>query len=85
MLEREQFYLNILFKNYFLFKLNNSPKAGNTLGFKHTEEFKLNRSGKLNLMFGRSFSNEFLKMQSRCKKGINNPQYEKKKNSRHVS
>ena len=30
------------------FILNNSPTAGSTLGFKHTIEFKLNCTGKLN-------------------------------------
>ena len=48
MLNRELYYLDILFSNDSYLKLNNSPTAGNTLGFKHTTEFKLNRSGKLN-------------------------------------
>ncbi len=34
MLSREQYYLNILFNNYFLLTLNSSPTAGSTLGFK---------------------------------------------------
>ena len=48
MLNRELYYLDILFSNDSYLKLNNSPTAENTLGFKHTTEFKLNRSGKLN-------------------------------------
>jgi hypothetical protein len=45
-LNREQFYLDILFSKYSMLKLNYSPTAGSTLGFKHKEEFRLNRSGK---------------------------------------
>ena len=82
MLNRELYYLDILFSNDSYLKLNNSPTAGNTLGFKHTKEFKLNRSGKLNPMLraqarGKIFSPEFLEMQAlreRDKSGINNPQ-----------
>lgn len=58
MLEREQFYLNILFTKYSDKKLNLSPTAGTTLGFKHTTQFKLNRSGSLNPMYGKTFSSE---------------------------
>nr|BBG67066.1 hypothetical protein [Stropharia rugosoannulata] len=36
MLSREQYYLDILFKVYPLFVLNQSPTAGTTLGFKHS-------------------------------------------------
>lgn len=50
MLNREQYYLDILFSKESDLNLNNSPTAGTTLGFKHTKEFKLNRSGKLNPM-----------------------------------
>ena len=74
-LEREQYYLNILFTKYLDRKLNLSPTAGSTLGFKHTSIFKLNRKGKLNPMFGKTFSPEFILMQKRDKKGINNPMY----------
>jgi hypothetical protein len=45
MLSREQFYLDLLFNNYSLLNLNNSPTAGTTLGFKHKDEFRLKRSG----------------------------------------
>lgn len=75
-LEREQFYLDILFSIASDKKLNLSPTAGSTLGFKHSSEFKLNRSGTLNPMFGKTFSPEFLEMQSRDKKGKNNPMYD---------
>ena len=59
MLSREQYYLNILFSresDFGVRTLNSSPTAGTTLGFKHTPEFKLNRSGKLNPMCGKVFS-----------------------------
>lgn len=79
MLEREQFYLDILFKKYSNRKLNLCPRAGTTLGFKHTSNFKLNRSGKLNPMYGKIFSSEFIKMQTRNKKGSNNPMFGKVK------
>lgn len=81
MLEREQFYLDILFNQYSLFKLNNSPTAGTTLGFKHKEDFKFNRSGKLNPMYGKTFSVEYLKMQTRNKSGKNNPLFGVKKSA----
>lgn len=68
MLEREQFYLDILFTKYPDKKLNLSPTAGTTLGFKHNLIFKLNRSGNLNPMFGKTLSNEFIAMQTRDKK-----------------
>nr|AEF33889.1 intronic ORF [Flammulina velutipes] len=75
MLQREQFYLDILFKDFNHFKLNLCPTAGNTLGLKQSENFKLNRLGKLNPMFNKTFSSEYLKMQNRDKKGINNPMF----------
>nr|YP_009517225.1 GIY-YIG homing endonuclease [Myochromella boudieri]AYE93148.1 GIY-YIG homing endonuclease [Myochromella boudieri] len=55
-LSREQIYLDLLFSKFSTFKLNLSPTAGSTLGFKHTCEFKLKRSGKLNPMYKREFS-----------------------------
>ena len=79
MLEREQFYIDILFSKYNTHKLNNSPSAGMTLGFKHDNDFKLNRSGHLNPMYGKTFSKEFINMQNRDKKGKNNPMYGFKK------
>ena len=74
-LEREQYYLDILFTKYLDRKLNLSPTAGTTLGFKHTSIFKLNRKGILNPMFGKTFSSEFLSMQKRDRKGTNNPMF----------
>lgn len=79
LLEREQFYLDILFNKYNSLKLNLSPTAGNTLGFKHSEDFRLSRSGYLNPMYGRTFSPEFTDMQNRDKRGAQNPMYGKKK------
>ena len=75
MLDKEQYYLDILFNNFSNLNLNNSPKAGSTLGFKHTEQFKLNRSGNLNPMYGCTLSPEFIAMQQRDITGRNNPQY----------
>ncbi len=76
-LEREQHYLNIIFENYPLLTLNLSPTAGSNLGFKHTEQFKLNRSGHLNPIYEKSFSPEWIYIQKRSKAGINNPQHGK--------
>lgn len=78
-LEREQYYLDILFTKYLDRKLNLSPTAGTTLGFKHSSIFKSNRKGNLNPMYGKTFSPEFISMQTRDKKGINNPMYGIKK------
>jgi hypothetical protein len=55
MLQREQFYIDIIFNNDSYLssagdsqaKLNLSPNAGSTLGFKHSEQFKLMRSAGL--------------------------------------
>lgn len=84
MLDREQYYINILFIKYQTLKLNNSPTAGSTLGFKHSLNFKLGRSGKLNPMHGKTFSRpsgEFTSMQIRNKRGLNNPQFGKVKSA----
>lgn len=44
LLEREQYYLDLLFKDYTSnLILNRAPKTGSTLGFKHSEEFINNR------------------------------------------
>lgn len=75
MLEREQFYLDILFKKFSDKKLNLSPTAGTTLGYKHSSEFKLNMSGILHPLYGKTFSSEFVYMQYRDKKGSNNPMF----------
>lgn len=75
MLEREQFYLDLLFNKYNHKKLNLSPTAGSTLGFKHSSKFRLNRTGPLNPMFGKVDSSEFINMQTRNKKGVNNPMF----------
>lgn len=75
LLDREDHFLNILFNNFPDFYLNNSPTAGSTLGFKHNVEFKLNCTGKLNPMYGKPYSPEFINMQKRNKTGINNPQF----------
>ena len=79
LLKKEQFYLNIIFKNNKKQILNLSSTAGSTLGYKHSLKFKLNRTGKLNPMFGKNFSQEFLAMQTKDKTGINNPMFGKQK------
>ena len=84
-LEREQYYINILFNEYKTLKLNLSPTAGNTLGFKHSKEFKFNRSGNLNPMYGRTLSPEFINMQIRNKTGVNNPMYGIKKSAETIN
>jgi group I intron endonuclease len=81
MLQREQFYLDIIFNNESYLKLNLSPKAGTTLGLKHSEQFKFNRTGKLNPMYNKELSPEFLNNQRKDKSGINNPMYGKLKSS----
>lgn len=81
LLTREQAYLDLLFKTYPLLTLNNSPTAGSTLGFKHKADFGLKRSGTLNPMSNKILSPEFLFMQKRDKKGINNPLYGTKKSA----
>ena len=77
MLSREQYYLDIIFKNYSTIIMNNCSIAPTTLGFKHCEapEFINSRLGSLNPMSGKQFSSEFLHMQTRNKKGKNNPNY----------
>ena len=81
MLSREQYYLDIIFKNFPNSIFNNSPMAGSTLGFKHKAEFGLSRSGSLNPMQGKIFSSEFLHMQKKDKTGKNNLNYGKKKST----
>jgi len=75
MLTREQYYLDIIFKNYSTIIMNNCPIAATTLGFKHKPEFINSRLGSNNPMSGKQFSSEFLYMQTRNKKGKNNPNY----------
>jgi len=75
MLQREQYYLNIIFNNDFYLKLNLSPSAETTLGIKH----------KLNPMYGLDYSSEFLKYQIKDKSGINNPMYDIKKSSETIT
>jgi len=81
LLSREQHYIDKLFKNHFDLALNLSPQAGSTKGYIHKPEFRLNRSGSLNPMYGREKSKEFLLMQTRDKRGSNNPLYGKEKSA----
>lgn len=75
LLKREQFYLDILFKNYYDLALNLSPTAGNNLGYKHTELWKEKRRGKGNPLYGKPFSTEFLIQQKVNREGPNNPMF----------
>lgn len=45
MLSREQVYIDLLFSKNSSLNLNNSPTAGNTLGFKQKPQFGINRTG----------------------------------------
>lgn len=80
---REQYFIDLLFKTYPNHRLNLSVTAGSTYGLcffwrknmKHKPEFRLKRSGKLNPMYDREKSSEFIAMQIKDKSGINNPQY----------
>lgn len=93
MLNREQFYLDLLFKMEPDLILNKNPTAGSTLGYKHNLEFKLKRSGILNPMHrdkvssisGRKYSDLFLYMQNRNKVGINNPLFGAQKSLETIS
>jgi group I intron endonuclease len=79
MLSREQYYLDIIFKNVPNSIMNNSPTGGSTLGFKHKADFGLSRSGSLNPMKGKIFSSEFL--QKKDKTGKINPNFGNKKST----
>jgi group I intron endonuclease len=78
LIESEQYYLDIMFNNHLSTTLNKSPTAATTFGYKHTIEFRNNRSGFGNPMSpvkGRLLSEEFLAMQKRDKRGSLNPQF----------
>nr|YP_009690284.1 hypothetical protein Fomme_000066 [Fomitiporia mediterranea]QEG57064.1 hypothetical protein Fomme_000066 [Fomitiporia mediterranea] len=79
LLSREQYYIDLLFNKYPDLAINLSKAAGSTKGYKHKAEFSLNRLGKLNPMYGRIKSKEFLEMQIKDKKGTNNPLFGTKK------
>ena len=86
MLAREQVYLDILFNSLDCkdLVLNNSPSAGNNLGYKHSSIFRAsapNRMGILNPMYNKQLSSEFLLMQKTDKRGALNPNYGKKKSN----
>jgi group I intron endonuclease len=74
-IQREQYYIDILFKKYKNKIINLSPSAGSTKGYKYKIEFGINRSGSKNPMFGKIKSQEFINMQLRDKFGFKNPQY----------
>lgn len=74
-LEREQYYLDMLFTRYYHLALNLAVTAGTTLGVKHGKEFSMKRWGILNPMYAITKSFEFIAMQTRNKRGANNPQY----------
>lgn len=82
---REQIYLDLLFLDskdpLCSSRLNLSKVAGVITGYRYRQnpQFGINRLGKLNPMYGRVKSKEFLEMQNRDKKGINNPMFGLKK------
>lgn len=80
-LSREQYYLDILFKEYPNLALNLSKVAGSTKGYKHRPEFGISRKGHLNPMYDLEKSKEFLVMQLKDKKGSKNPLFGKIKSS----
>lgn len=71
----EQVFLDVVFGEFSSIKLNMAPRAGTTLGFKHSREFKASRTGVNNPMYGKEYSPEFKYQQTRDKTGANNPQY----------
>jgi len=79
LLNREQFYLDILFNKYSDRALNLSPTAGNTLGYKHTELWKNNRKGTGNPLHGKPFSPEFIQKHTINRVGQNKPMFGVKK------
>jgi len=78
-LSREQYYLDMLFKEYPDLALNLSKVAGSTKGYKHATDFGLSRKGHLNPMYNLSKSKEFLEMQFKDRRGPNNPLFGKTK------
>ena len=64
--DREQHYLDMLFASYPRLALNVSRKADGVrlpVGYKHSDEFKANRSGDKHHNYGKPFSPEFLAKQ----------------------
>ena len=80
-LNREQYYLDILFHSDNLI-LNRAPIAGSNLGMRQSAEFIENRTGELNPMFNVEKSPEFILMQKRDKYGSNNPMFGKSKSAK---
>lgn len=80
---REQYYIDILFKNYSHLTLNISPQAGSTKGYKHRAEFGINRTGVLNPMYFRT--PEFINMRDRDKTKQNNPMFGKTKSPKTIA
>lgn len=74
LLEREQYYLDELFKSPTEFRYNFLPTAGSSLGFKHSEETKVNISI---TRLGRRPTKQARKRISEAQQGINNPRYGK--------
>ena len=86
MLFREQYYIDLIFKENNEKVLNLSRaggEAGSNKGYKHSKEFRANRSGYLNPMYSREKSpapvRAFLEMQKRDKSGSNNSMFGKRK------
>ena len=86
MLSREQYYLDLIFKDNSILIMNNCSIAGTTclwqgLNINQSRVAINSRLGSLNPMSGKQYSPEFLYMQTRNKNGINNPNYGGKKST----
>ena len=80
-LNREKFYLDWSLKTYGIATYNMLNNPGSSMGYKHTKKILLKMSeikkGKLNPMFNKVKSKEFLEYMTKDKRGINNPRYNK--------
>jgi group I intron endonuclease len=77
LLKREQYYIDLLIKEYNILK-----RAGSSLGYKHTEETRAKISssitGEKHPMFGKQHSEETRTKMSSLKVGEQNPMFGKK-------
>lgn len=80
-LNREKFYLDWSLKTYGIATYNMLNNPASSMGYKHTKKDLLKMSeikkGKLNPMFNKVKSKEFVEYMTKDKRGINNPRYNK--------
>lgn len=76
-LEKEQFYLDIIFLTNKDNIFNINPTAGSSLGYKHSPESLAKISGKNHPMYGKTHSAESLALMSEALSGENNPMFGK--------